>query len=257
MTPHVVVDVGNSRIKWGRCRPGAVTNQTPLPADEPVSWEQQLNAWALSGCLRWALAGVHPPRRDAFARWARERGDLVLVLDRWQMLPLEVCVPQPDRVGIDRLLDAVAANSRRLPHRPAIVIDAGSAVTVDLLDSGGRFRGGAILPGFRLMAQALHQHTALLPLVEQAVTVPAVPAGSTQTAMQAGIYWAVVGGVRAILDRLAPAPESIPGDLFVTGGAGPRLEASLRALPDDRVSTVRPWPEMTLEGIRLAAEHLP
>ena len=81
-------------------------------------------------------------------------------------LPLRVELEKPDHVGIDRLLDAVAVNSRRAPGVPAVIIDAGSAVTVDLVDGAGAFRGGAILPGLRLMAKSLHDYTALLPLIE-------------------------------------------------------------------------------------------
>ena len=81
-------------------------------------------------------------------------------------MPLEVELEHPDKVGIDRLLNAVAANRRRQEHVAAILVDAGSAVTVDYLDGNGVFRGGAIFPGFRLMARALHDYTALLPIVD-------------------------------------------------------------------------------------------
>lgn len=247
MKPNVVVDVGNSRIKWGLCAPDAVREICSLPPDEPAAWIRQLELWPTARGL-WVVTGVHPPRRDLFIAWLRERGQRVHLLDDPSDLPLRVSVARPDHVGVDRLLDAVAANSRRRAGTPAVVIDAGSAVTVDLIDSSGAFAGGAILPGMRLMAKALHDYTALLPPLAPPENRPAVPGINTPAAMELGIFWATVGGVAMLLREYSSLCRS-EIDVFLTGGDGPRLES---VLPE-----AHPWPEMTLEGIRLSAEALP
>src|SRR5207249_4465914 len=141
---------------------GDVAAWASLPPDDSAAWERQTSVWGLSGGTAWAVGGVHPGRRDVLAAWARSRGDTVLLLESWQQLPIEVAVAQPERVGLDRLFNAVAVNARRAPEAAAVVVDAGSAVTVDWVDARGVFRGGAIFPGFRLMAEALHRYTALL-----------------------------------------------------------------------------------------------
>jgi type III pantothenate kinase len=246
--PMLVVDVGNSRLKWGRCDGAAVADSVALPPDE-AAWQRQLRAWQLEGPVLWAVASVQPERRQRFTAWARDRGDSVRVVEDPARLPLRVLVERPDWVGIDRLLDAVAANHRRQPGRPAVLIDAGSAVTVDWLDADGAFRGGSIFPGLRLMALALHEHTALLPLVEVSQPRPTVPATSTPAAMVAGMYWAAVGGIRALAREMA-AGSAAP-HLFLTGGDAALLAPALDG-PDLCV-----WPTMTLEGLRLAAESLP
>jgi type III pantothenate kinase len=257
MRPDVVVDVGNTRIKWGRCSAEGVAATASLPPDDPVGWQEQARRWRLPAPATWAVTGVHPPRRETFAAWLRERGDRVEVIDAAARLPLRVPLEHPDGVGIDRLLDAVAANSRRRPGVPAVLIDAGSAITVDRLDETGAFRGGAILPGMRLMAQALHDYTALLPLIEvppprgtdcQSV-LPALPGPSTTAALQAGIFWAAAGGVRAVCEEYAALGPTSP-DIFLTGGDAPALRPVLDA-------AVIFWPKMTLEGVRLSAEALP
>ncbi len=247
MRPDVVVDVGNSRIKWGLCGPDAVRDSCSLPADEPAAWEQQCQRWELAANCQWIVTGVHPQRREQLIAWLRARGQRVRMLDDPTELPLRVLLERPDHVGVDRLLDAVAANSRRKAGVPAVVIDAGSAVTVDLLDANGAFLGGAILPGMRLMAKALHDYTALLPLLAPPEKPPAVPGTSTPAAMEAGIFWAVAGGVQALIG-LSGAALGWPGHIFLTGGDGGRLQA---AFPEAQL-----WPEMTLEGIRLSAETL-
>ncbi len=245
-TPDIVADVGNSRVKWGRCGGGAVVESVSLPPDDAEAWTAQLARWGPAGPLTWAVAGVHPARRDRLAGWVRARGDAVEVIDAPARLPLRVLLEHPERVGIDRLLDAVAANSRRRPGTPAVVIDAGSAITVDWLTDDGAFAGGAILPGLRLMARALHENTALLPLIEVPTAAPPLPATTTRAALEAGVYWAAAGGVRAVIERLAAASLRRP-DVFLTGGDGPLLHAQLGL-------GVLLWPDMTLEGIRLTAE---
>jgi type III pantothenate kinase len=263
MNPDVVVDVGNTRIKWGRCACGEVAEVVSLPADAPDAWEQQRERWGLGEKTAWAVAGVHPVRRDALVRWLERRGVRAWVATSYRQLPLEVRLGQPDRVGIDRLLNAVAAVHSPLPalpprvgegrvgaaRLPAVVVDAGSAVTVDWVDEAGAFRGGAIFPGLRLMARALHEHTALLPLIEVGTPRPYVPGLSTPQAMEAGIYYAAAGGINALvgLYRAASAAET---HVYLTGGDARLLSYAV----EDRAEV---WPEMTLEGLRLSAEAQP
>jgi type III pantothenate kinase len=248
MKPAVVVDIGNSRIKWGLCGPEAVRELASLPPDDAAAWEQQRSQWGLGAECQWIVTGVHPGRCQQLIDWLRQRGQLVQMLDEPEELPLRVLVARPDHVGMDRLLDAVAANSRRSAGTPAAIIDAGSAVTVDLLDASGAFVGGAIVPGLRLMAKALHDYTALLPVVEPPSQAPPLPGTATIPAIEAGIFWAVAGGVAALLREYRSLYRS-DIEVFLTGGDGARLQA---VLPDAQL-----WPTMTLEGIRLSAEALP
>lgn len=247
MTPDVVVDVGNWRIKWGRCRPGAVVESVALPPESPEEWQRQLDRWGMKCPLKWALTGVHPAHARQLGQWLSQRGDGVRVIDDPRELPLRVALERPDHVGIDRLMDAVAANGRRRAGRPAVVIDAGSALTVDWLDGEGTFQGGAILPGFRLLAQSLHDYTALLPLIQAPRKPPSIPGQSTPAAMEAGIYWSAAGGTAALIAAYARRAGTEP-EVYLTGGDAPAL---LPSLP-----SARHWPEMTLEGIRLTAEML-
>jgi type III pantothenate kinase len=251
MKPDVVVDVGNSRIKWGRCLEDRVAESVSLPPDDPEAWQKQLAVWNLTNPAKsslWAVSGVQPERQERLTVWLERQGGRVVSLNFWQRLSLRILV-DPDRVGIDRLLNAVAARSRLRRRTPAVVIDAGSAVTVDWVDEDGAFGGGAIFPGLRLMAQALHEHTALLPLVTIERANPRLPGMSTTTAIEAGVFWAVVGGIQALTEQLASRAAVTP-EVFLTGGDAPVLHTGLHG-------DFQMWPNMTLEGIRLAAEALP
>lgn len=249
MRGDVVVDVGNTRIKWGLCSHDAVVAACTLSPDDPGAWQKQQEQWALAESVHWVLASVHPQRCEHLAEWIRSCGGTARILDKASVLPLRVALEHPDRVGMDRLLDAVAANHRRPPGTSAVVVDVGSAVTVDRVDQTGAFVGGAILPGFRLMAQALHDHTALLPLIDRPTGAPAAVGTSTDQAIASGTFWAVVGGVQRLIREMSMG-EELPPTVFLTGGDAPLLPPVL----DCEVSH---WPWMTLEGIRLSAENLP
>jgi type III pantothenate kinase len=257
MTPDVVVDIGNTRVKWGRVNSwGVVQDLLALPHDNPASWDQAIASWwEFELSVEWAAAGVHPAQLDRFTRWAEARGDRVTVIRDYRQLPLVVAVNEPDRVGIDRLLNAVAAKQRAPAGTPLVVIDVGSAVTVDYVDGRGDFVGGAIYPGPRLMAKALNDYTAKLPFVEPAGKHWSAGWGrDTRSAIGAGIAAAVIGGASVVAERIAEDAAGEPW-VFLTGGDadyfdgydfGPRFF--------DRVQTGE---TLTLEGIRIAAEALP
>jgi type III pantothenate kinase len=254
---HVVADVGNSRIKWGVCAEQGITASKSLPPADPAAWEKQLSDWGLSRSLIWAIGSVNPGNLKVLTDWLQSRGDKVGFTARHDLLPLEIRVDSPDRVGVDRLLNAVAVNSRRrrgakrLRGKPAIVIDAGTAVTVDLVSADGAFEGGAIFPGRRLMAAALHEYTALLPFVVGEKSNPPPVGTNTIAAIETGIYYAVAGGVNELIFRhLLRADPTVKPAFFLTGGDAPLMKDPIH-------NGALLWPEMTLEGLRLSAEAQP
>lgn len=262
MTPDIVVDIGNTQVKWGVCGRDGIRHLARLEAT-PKAWEDCLAMWRrelpellANRPLSWAIADVVPDMRRMIQSWIEARGDTAAVLRSCRQLPIEVKVDAPERVGIDRLLNAVAARGRS-PGVPAVLIDVGSAVTVDWLDETGAFCGGAIFPGFRLMARALRAHTAKLPLVRLPKRLPEPPGGDTTTAMQAGIAGAVAGGVFAIA-RHYVRRASRPPIVYLTGGDAPTFRDLFADLAKDDSQFPSPteWPEQTLEGIRRSAEAL-
>jgi type III pantothenate kinase len=255
----VVVDIGNSRIKWGLCSDGHVQRMCSLPSDDPLAWEKQFLSWNVypdADDATWVVAGVHPARMEAFIRWAhleafarpqRPRNSNWRIINSRNQIPVRVLVDFPEKVGLDRLFNAVAVNRCRPPGQPAVIVDAGSAVTVDYVDEEGRFQGGAIFPGLRLMAQALNANTAQLPTVEVKQRLRP-PEKSTERAIELGVFHAVLGGIDLLIRALRDqASESL--SIFFGGGDVGLLAPHL-SWP------VTIWPEMTLEGIRISGEQL-
>jgi type III pantothenate kinase len=166
---------------------------------------------------------------------------------------LEIRVEAPERVGIDRLMGALAVNRLRQRNRPAIVIDVGTAITVDLVSAEGAFEGGAVLPGITMSAQALHEETDALPSIRlESLVEPPPPVGkSTREAMEAGVLWGAVGALRELIRRMA-AECSVPPHVYLTGGTSSAVASLLGSNHLDVLHV----PELVLAGIALVAEHL-
>jgi len=255
--PLVAVDVGNSRSKLALFER---LDERPLPMpsrtlvvphdhagqdgalDEIADWLAPLAVDAVT----WPIGSVARDPSARLIQWLRKRGCERIVLLASCDLPLAVSLPRPDMVGIDRLLDAVAANRLRPADRPAIIVDLGTAITVDLISAEGAFMGGTILPGIGTSARAMHEFTDLLPLVDmQALSSPPPVLGAaTVEALSAGLYWGAVGAVRELIAQLAALTPAAPL-VLLTGGAAPSVAGPLAD-----VAELSPY--LTLAGIALS-----
>ncbi len=129
-------------------------------------------------------------------------------------------------LGSDRIANVAALAARNC--QPGLVIDCGTAVTFELLDSNGSFRGGAIAPGRALMNRALHEYTAQLPLVELEQTTPETDLGcNTAAAIQLGINYSLIGGVREFINRLQKESDYHNLKIVAIGGDAPLLTTNI------------------------------
>lgn len=168
----------------------------------------------------------------------------------WPDIGFEVAVEYPERVGIDRLLAARGAMAYEA-ERPLIVVQAGSAVTVDWVTAESVFAGGAIVPGVPMMLRLLSQAADMLPEVEasELIDLPPLPGKNTEEAMRCGVSSAVVGGIQHLIERYR-AQSSLTVPVILSGGDGPRLAKHL-------TSPIRVIDQLVLRGIAIvAAERL-
>jgi type III pantothenate kinase len=254
IVPLVAVDVGNSRVKLGlftsveeRPLPLPVSTLDISPQPDQLERIQEWLAPVSVAQPAWWIGSVQRDVAGRLVAWLRNEGVQRITMLSSGDLPLTVSLERPDKVGIDRLLDAVATNRLRAAGQPAIVVDLGTAITVDLISAEGAFLGGAIMPGIATSARAMHEFTDLLPLVEMPkLGEPPPPLGTgTSEAMQAGLFWGALGGVRELVERLSAGLSPRP-QLFLSGGAAP----SVARLLSDNAQYV---PHLTLAGIALTA----
>lgn len=245
----IAVDVGNSAIHVGRFE---ATSESLQPSRAIVLDNTELSLQPLEEFLAgnsisiatWRLASVNDRALQSLTDWLNDHhpshGQITITAAD---CPIRVDVPQPDAVGIDRLMAAVAADAMRSEAGSAIVIDAGTAITVDCLEHG-IFRGGAILPGMRMAAAALDRYTEKLPLVatDPLASPPAV-GQDTAAAISSGIFWGTAGALQELIKQMSGTLAGSTA-VFITGGDGKRLAA--------HVAGARFVPHMVLSGIALA-----
>lgn len=253
---RLAIDVGNTRVKLGlfawpssrtRGELPACVERTSLLADEPLPWEM-LAQWqsTASNWMPAAIAGSNPSGVERLkSTWPSSLGPVPRAIANSEEFPLSIHVDEPRRVGIDRLLNAVAVNELRGANRPAVIVDSGTATTVDVVSVDGAFEGGAILPGLALSAKALHEYTALLPLVSVLELGQATPdplGRNTRAAIRSGLFWGQLGAVKELIERQV----SSDAEIFVTGGGG--------ALLAEHLPRARFEPHLPLQGLILIAE---
>ena len=245
----IAVDVGNTNLRVGIVRTGDVSGargaatRVNRSADRlSVTLDELLkeDGAALTDVDAIVLASVVPAVSAAFAELAAQRGIRLVVADD-TTIPIPVRVNEPAAVGDDRLVNAFAAGA--LYGRPAIVVDLGTATTLDVVGPDGAFLGGAIAPGLGLGLEALAERTAQLPRVPLEVPDKAIGT-DTLSAIQSGAVLGYFGLVKELVRRIAAELGTKP-TVILTGG--------LSALPWAReipgVAAIDPL--LTLRGLAL------
>lgn len=253
----VALSIGNTRAQLGVVRDGACGEAASLDvADTQLIADKaaELTA-ATDGPLPIAVASVNPGAlvKIEKALKATPTG-AVSVLGRDIPIHIHHALTESGErtVGHDRLAAAIGAFERL--KQACVVVDLGTAVTIDFVDGEGTFHGGAILPGLTMMLKSLHQGTAALPELTYQLPDPgsSAPGNQTDAAIMLGLWGAVRGAVRILTERYAEHYGAYP-KVIATGGDLGILEDE--ELVDERV------PDLQLLGIAaacaraLAAEH--
>ena len=176
---------------------------------------------------------------------AAELGTDIHRVRRDLAIPVGTCVDDDAKVGDDRLLAAAAAWDAL--KQAVVVVDAGTAITVDFVDGEGTFHGGAIAPGASLQLRSLHEHTDMLPRVAFAQPDGEPFGRNTAAAMLLGVHEGLRGMVRQLVERYAEHYGAFPM-VVATGGDAETLFSG-----DELVDRI--VPELVLMGISVAARH--
>jgi type III pantothenate kinase len=238
----LTADCGNSTIDLCRHDDGARARIAAQPADV-AALQAFLGARPLARCVAvsvvdGALAALHP--------LLRARGIALRVAGAELPCPLPLDYETVHTLGADRWVGALAAH--RL-HGRAVVVDCGSATTVNLVEADGTFRGGAIAPGLRAFVAGMQVVTAALPPAALDAAAPAMPGRSTQACVDAGVLRGYAGLVERLVADALRASRG-PATAVVTGGNAELLlaHARLRAVH---------VPDLVHQGLRALAGDEP
>jgi type III pantothenate kinase len=253
----LTLDIGNTEITAGLFQGDTLEAQwrlTTNPDRTPDEWASAIGGFLIQGghspneVRAVCLASVAPTVTQSVVEGiATATGRTGVAVHAQSRLPVTLDVDEPLTVGADRIVNVLAAVE--LYHADIIVVDFGTATTFDCITADARFLGGVIMPGLRTAADQLTRRAAKLPATE--LKAPSRVIGRrTEECIQAGVLFGTADAVDGIVRRIrAEWPAGSPPRVVATGG----LAAVVAPLT---TSIERTHPDLTLQGLRIAAGHL-
>jgi len=244
----LLIDIGNTRIKWARLEQGTLQPQSASPH---ADWTAQKFVDTLGpACVdaqRVWVSNVAGPRMVQVVREGLRQVRQVepeFVTSTATAGGVRNAYSQPAQLGVDRWLAIIGAHA--LERGPVCVVSVGTAMTIDGVDASGQHLGGVIVPGPDLMMSSLLQNTSdLADRAKQGSTSRGLFADNTLGAIRQGAKHAAAAlverAVAVMREQLNDQPQ-----LLLTGGGSARLEQAL-TLP------YRPVPDLVLQGLRVLA----
>ena len=231
--PWLLLDVGNSAIKWRLASASGLFSEGGRADDvatlsamlEGRDWYRVAIASVAADSSDTTLAEVASAGRPVEVHYATSDAELLGLRNRY---------PAPQSLGVDRWLAMLAAWHHL--GGPLCVVDAGTAITLDLIARDGMHQGGFILPGAELMHRSLGMSTGKIRV--NSLTAPAVAPGEDTAACVSGGIWLAVKGL------LGAAVDAYLEHRFVLTGGG---AAGLLTL----TSGIEHQPDLVMEGLRL------
>jgi type III pantothenate kinase len=252
----LAVDVGNTQTQLGVFERDKLAHQWRASTDQTrtadelalmfgeflaladLSFSRQISGVAISSVVPKATQEL----REMTDRYF---GFPAIVVEPGTKTGISIKTDNPREVGADRIANAVAAHAM-FDGDPVILVDFGTAITVDAVTGGGEYIGGAIAPGLETSATALFSATAQIRRVELVAPTSAI-GKSTVASVQSG----VVFGTAALVDGLVERVREELGDsarVIATGGFAPMVADHCKYI--ERVD-----PDLTLHGLRLIFER--
>ncbi|KFN50249.1 type III pantothenate kinase [Arenimonas composti] len=240
-----LLDLGNSRLKVAAWRPGRAPAAAQAFAHGSADFLPSLQRW-LAGVRRgdrcWLASVASSELTATVAEALASHGNpATRARTRSECAGVRIAYAEPARLGVDRFLALLAAHRRGA--EPWLLVSAGSALTVDLIDGSGQHRGGVIAPSPEHMRAALAQR---FPALAYAGGEAMDFAADTADALAGGSLGAALGLVERA-HRQATRLLGRPPRVLVSGGGGDRLLQSLE------IDTVEAAPALVLEGLAVYA----
>ena len=246
----VLLDIGNSRVKWACSENGELTHHGAAPRDEKI-FETLATACQMIKPLRIIASNV---AGEAFGQqlqaWSQNQWGISVeyVAVEQGLDGLEIAYEQPQLFGIDRWIALIAAR-RLYPTAPICVIDCGTAVTIDAVDASGKHLGGLIVPGIELMQKSLLQRAGGISRgVETPSTTHHTLLGcNTRSGIEQGALYAVAGAITHAHAKIK-AQVATPITSLVTGGDAKAVLAEIGGDYQDA-------PNLLLQGLQILIDR--
>jgi len=224
---NLIIDIGNTTTKAALTENGIIIRKERFRSADPEVIGRFIDNHPLAGAIVSSVS--HDP--SALLDFLSGRSDRVHHLTFRSVYPFALDYATPETLGVDRLAAAAGAYVHH-PGADMLVIDAGSALTLDLV-SGGAYRGGSISPGLSMRFRALHEYTGRLPLVTKRSDF-AFPAKTTEDAIAGGVVMGLVYEINEYIRTFEEKHKKLV--TVITGGdselISSRTERKLLTYPD-------------------------
>lgn len=217
---NLLVDIGNTLCKWAlSSKQGIIEKGFTVVFDSCFIESLQAKGKQFDTIIVCSVRTLSEGLEEHLAtHFAYQR------IQHAQNLPLKISYDSPETLGMDRVVAAIGARTL-LPNTPLLVIDAGTAITIDYLSEDGEFLGGNISPGISLRYKSLHDYTDRLPLVKVQKTFD--PIGkNTQSAIRAGVQQGLTHELRGYIRQARKIHDKL--QVVLTGGDAPILNDWLK-----------------------------
>ena len=246
----IAVDIGNTNIVLGVFRENDLIHHWRLGTDFRKTSDEyavmfhslfELNGTDISRIKGAIISSVVPSLNEPVKRALEHLFRIeAMILSCDAGIGLENRYERPEEVGMDRLANAVAAVESK--GFPVIVVDFGTAVTLDVVDKNGAYAGGIIMPGLGMGADALFRHTSKLPRIS--IEKPRSVLGvNTIGSIQSGLFYGTAGAAGSLIEKLWKELGYQTG-VIATGGSAPSL---IREIP--HVDDFDPY--LILRGLKI------
>ena len=250
---YLIIDMGNSSVTCGLSKSESAGFKTWRFATELIKHESKLKSFILRELKKQSVAkgmicsavicSVVPKMEKLLAK------QLAKILPNAQIQIFGIDIPIsienkykiPEEVGKDRLANGIGA--QHYYTLPVIIVDFGTAITVDVITKDGKYLGGAITPGISISCKALYEQTALLPLVESR-RPKTVVGKSTEDSVLSGVFFGYGGMVDSLITGIKKELKIKP---YVIGTGG-----NLTLIKDFCHKIDKFDPLLTLKGIKKA-----
>ena len=218
---NLCIDQGNSRTKVAVFDRDKIVYEDVFDNAETDKLKNIFHAY----CVRNSILSSVVVVDDELLTFLKAKSEKFILLHHTTPLPVVNAYKTPETLGKDRLAAVVGA-ATILPETDILVVDAGTAITYDFINSAGIYHGGNIAPGLELRLKALHTFTEKLPLVEPDENASLL-GNDTQSAMQSGALYGIVLEIDGYVERLMLKYPKL--SVFLTGGSADYFENKLKS----------------------------
>ena len=218
---NLVIDIGNSQTKVAVFDKGEILQITRSEKLSIAQLEELKGFYrGMDRAILSSVAGAD----SELAKWLKQEFDLFINFDHQTAIPIENLYEPKETLGLDRIAAAVGGNTL-FPEKELLIIDAGTAITFDIVDNHNRFTGGNISPGLAMRFRALHKFTQQLPEIASAEEWPFI-GQTTEQAIRAGIQNGMIFEIDGMIGQtLKLWPEC---QVILTGGDSFFFEKKLK-----------------------------